>query len=404
MSRQEKTRILQVVGGMNRGGAETWLMHILRRLDPSRFQMDFLVHSPGPFDYSDEVRSLGGRFLVCEGARNPWVYRRRFNCLIRAHGPYHVVHAHLQHYNGLVLRLASAAGIAMRIAHSHLDTMSEQASAGLLRGSYLRLMNHWIDRYATHGYACSRKAAVALFGPAWELREDRQLMYCGIDLSAFRRQISRQEMRAALGIPEDAYVIGHAGRMVEQKNHKFLVQIFAEVARREPDTYLLLVGAGPLRGAIESHVRELGLSARVIFAGVQTDVPRLMLGAMDQFLFPSLYEGLPLVGMEVQAAGLPMIVADTVAPEVEVVPAMVKWMPLSSPAGLWADAVQSFRKSASSVTRDCALREMEKSAFNIERGVGELELVYSQSTVSADARRAVLSGQPEKELLHVSHA
>jgi len=211
-------------------------------------------------------------------------------------------------------------------------------------------------------------------------------------------------MRTALGIPADAYVIGHTGRMVEQKNHRFLIQIFAEVARREPNTWLLLLGDGPLRGTIESQVREMGLSDRVIFAGVRSDVPQLMQCAMDQFLFPSLFEGLPLVGMEVQAAGLPMIVADTVTPEVAVIPSLITWLSLSSPVSVWADAVQSVREGGVTVPKDLALQALEMSPFNIERGVKELESVYSQSTYCTDARPVTRPCEPERELLHVSDA
>ena len=389
---------------MNRGGAETWLMHVLRHIDATKFEIDFLVQQPGTFDYTDEICELGGRLLLCEGTRNPWTYRRNFNRLLRATGPYDVVHAHVQHFNGVVMRLASAAGVPMRIAHSHLDTSPEQASASLQRNCYFRLMNHWIDRDATHGFAVSRKAAVALFGPAWEARPDRRLMYCGIDFSAFRTRVSSPQLRTALGIPADAFVIGHAGRMMEQKNHAFLIEIFAEVARREPNTRLLLVGEGPLRGRLENQVRGLGLSERVIFAGVRPDVPRLMLGAMDQFLFPSLFEGLPLVGMEVQAAGLPMVVADTVAPEMEVVPALVKWLSLSSPASVWADAVLSSRQGAMTMTKDLALQAMEMSPFNIEQGIKELEMIYSQATPRDATRPLTQSSAPQQELLPVGNA
>lgn len=371
-------RILQVVGGMNRGGTETWLMHLLRHMDRSEFQMDFLVHTPGPFDYEEEIRSLGGRLLLCEGTRNPWTYSSNFLRLIENEGPFDIVHSHIQHYNGIVMRSAKQAGIAVRIAHSHLDSSPDQASAGFLRRMYFRLMNRWIESHATLGIAVSKVAGTALFGPHWEERRTRRLLYCGIDLSAFQNDVSPLRIRTDLGIPADAYVIGHAGRMMEQKNHRFLIEIFAELARREPKVHLLLVGDGPLRGAIEQQVRDANLEDRVIFAGVRSDVPKLMRGAMDLFLFPSLFEGLPLVGMEAQAAGLPMVVSNVIAPEMDVVPELVHRLPLSRPASVWADKVQTVMESPRPLSPSEALERVEHGPFNIETGIKALTAIYRE--------------------------
>jgi glycosyltransferase involved in cell wall biosynthesis len=374
----KRIRILQVVGGMNRGGAETWLMHILRHLDADRFQMDFLVHQPGPFDFEAEIRSRGGRLLVCPGTRNPWSYGRNFRRIIANNGPFDIVHAHIQHYNGFVMRLARQAGVPVRIAHSHLDSSPERASAGFLRRMYFGLMDRWIEAHATLGIAVSKVAGAALFGADWETNHARRLLYCGIDLSAFQADLSPPAVRTALGIPADAFVIGHAGRMMEQKNHRFLIEIFAEIARREAEAHLLLIGEGPLRGAIEQQVHRLGLIERVSFAGVRSDVPRLMRGAMDLFLFPSLFEGLPLVGMEAQAAGLPMVISDVIAPELDILPELVHRLPLAWPARVWADKIQSVMESPRPLTAAEALARVADGPFNIETGIKELTAIYQQ--------------------------
>ncbi len=370
-------RILQVVGGMNRGGTETWLMHVLRHVDPARCRMDFLVHGPGPWAYEPEIRALGGRMLVCPWPQRPWRYAREFRRLLREHGPYGVVHSHLQHYSGWILRLAHQADIPVRIAHSHLDSVLGGGGDGLLRRAYVRLMRHWIARHATLGLAVSLAAAAALFGPGWQADTRRRLFYCGIDLAPFRVAVDGAEKRAELGIPRNAFVVGHVGRFMEQKNHAFVVDVAAAVARREARLHLLLLGDGPLRPAIEEQVRRAGLWERAHFAGLRPDVPQLMSSVMDVGLLPSLYEGLPLVGMEAQAAGLPLVLSDTITPEMDVVPGLLRRCSLAQPAAEWADAVLALRDGGRSADPDEAWAAMENSPFNIHRGVHLLEQLYA---------------------------
>lgn len=369
-------RILQVVGGMNRGGIETWLMYILRYIDRDRFRIDFLVHTTQPCAYDDEIRALGSKIIPCLHPSQPWLYARNFKRVLREHGPYDVVHSHVHHYTGYVLRLAQQAGVPVRIAHSHSDTSQLQAKARLLRRGYLKLMTQWIARHATVGLAASRKAAVALFGPAWDADPRWQLLHCGIDMALFQDLVDPVAIRAELGIPPDAFVIGHVGRFVELKNHTFLVDIAAKVTMREPRTHLLLVGDGPLRPALEQNVAQLGLTDRVVFVGLRPDVPRLMLGAMDVFIFPSVYEGLPLVLLEAQAAMLPCIFSDVITEEVEVVKPLMRRMCLSQPASAWVEAVLAMRSAATTITQADTLAIVENSPFNIAYSVKALKEIY----------------------------
>jgi glycosyltransferase involved in cell wall biosynthesis len=383
MSRSESPiRILHVLGGMVRGGVETWLMHILRHIDRDRFHMDFLVHTTQPCAYDDEVRALGSKIIPCMHPWRPWLYARNLKRVLREHGPYDVVHSHVHHYSGFVLRLAQQPSVPVRIAHSHNDTTQLQAEATLLRQGYLTLMKRWISRYATVGLAASRKAAVALFGPVWEADSRWRILHYGIDLTPFRNPVAPAAVRAELGIPAEAFVMGHVGRFVKQKNHAFLVDIAAEVARREPMMRLLLVGDGPLRPTIEQRVAQAGLTNRIVFAGLRSDVPRLMLGAMDVFVLPSLHEGLPVVGLEVQAAGLPFVLSDVVAEELDEVKPLVRRLSLSLPASAWAEAILAVRDAAPAITQPEALHMMEKSSFTIQASVERLEEAYLACTTT----------------------
>lgn len=371
-------RILQVVGMMNRGGAETWLMHVLRNIDREKFQIDFLVGTTEPCAYDAEIRALGSQIIPCLGAANPLIYGRKFTKILQAYGPYDVVHGHIHHYNGMLLRLAARAGVPIRICHSHIDSSALEANAGWTRRAYLNLMKTWIAQYATAGLGCSDVASANLFGNDWQADPRWQLYYCGIDLSAFDRLPDRASVRYELGIPQDALVIGHVGRFQEQKNHAFLVNIFAEILDREPQAYLLLLGEGPLRPEIERLVSVRQLDRRTLFAGSRPDVPRLMLGAMDAFVMPSLCEGLPLVGIEVQAAGLPSFLSDKITQEVCIVQPLVRFLSLSRSAAYWAEEILKSRDRLP-LSQSEALTGVRQSPFNIQVGVPQLTEIYAGS-------------------------
>ncbi|MDP2210283.1 MAG: glycosyltransferase family 1 protein [Candidatus Aquicultor sp.] len=369
-------RIMHVVGGMNRGGAETWLMHVLRNIDRDEFKMDFVVHTDQPCAFDDEIRDLGSKVIPCLNHSSPVAYARNLNNIMRCYGPYDVVHSHVHSFSGYILGLARRAGVPMRIAHSHLDTSDFDDAASYARRLYISATKRMVRRNATLGLAASDKAAKALFGEDWAADVRWRILYCGIDLAAFADPVDATAMRAELGIPADAFVIGHVGRFMEQKNHTFLIDIAAEVAQREPNMRLLLVGDGPLRVSTEQKVVEAGLSDKVIFAGTRPDVSRLMLGAMDVFVMPSLYEGLPLVGMEVQSAGLPMVISDAITEELDVVKPLVRRVSLSKQALAWAEEVLAMRNIVGAISQAQALSHMEQSGFNIVLGMKDLEAIY----------------------------
>ena len=380
-----RIRILHIVGGMGRGGIETWLMHILRHADRERFQMDFLVHTAQPCPYDDEVRALGGKIIPCLHPAYPWRYARNFRRALGAHGPYDIVHSHVHHYNGYVLRLARRVGVPMRIAHSHVDVMPQDATPSLLRRAYLATGKRWICCHATIGLACSGAAAAALFGARWRGDGRLSLLYYGIDPEPFRAH-ANGSVRAELGLPTDTFVIGHVGRFDEQKNHRFLLEIIHDVAKAKPRCRLLLIGVGSLQPAIERRAAELGLASRVIFAGPRSDVPRVLRGAVDAFVMPSLCEGLPVAALEAQAAGVPTFLADTISVETDVVPQLVKRLSLSQPPDVWARALLAAPREPRPISPAEALEAVERSPFNICKGVAQLQQLYASGTTTSISR------------------
>jgi glycosyltransferase involved in cell wall biosynthesis len=368
---------------MNRGGVETWLMHLLRHIDRSAFEMDFVVHAAEPGIYDDEIRSLGSRVVHCPHPSHPLRYGKNLYRILRRYGPYDVVHSHVHHYSGYTLRLAALAGIPIRIAHSHNDTVEQEAKAGAGRRLYLTVMERWIRRYATVRLACSARAGRALVSRDAAGQAPWETLYYGIDMAPFEPTAGGRDVRAELKIDPQAFVVGHVGRFDPQKNHNFLIDIAAELSRHDPKMCLLLIGDGPLRAAVQRRVKDAGLADHVVFAGVRTDVPRLMKDAMDAFLFPSLYEGLGLVLVEAQAAGLPCVCSDVVPEEADVVPALITRLPLSEPALVWADTLLAARAAPHCMSRALAYEQTMRSPFNIRSAVKRMESVYWTSASSA---------------------
>lgn len=382
---EHRLRILHVVGGMNRGGVETWLMHILRNIDRDYFQMDFLVHTNHFCAYDDEIRNLGSEIIPCLDPSKPWIYAANFKQIILDFGPYDIIHSHVHHFSGYVLRLAKQCGIPVRIAHSHNDTSAVKVRDGLYRQLYNALTKRWIECYATSGIGCSYPAAIDLFGIARESDQRWKVLYYGIDLNPFINYVDPVTVRSEFGMPADAFVVGHVGRFDEQKNHGFILEIAFEVAKREPNMYLLLIGQGSLQPDIKHKALQMGLGDRVIFAGSRPDVAYLMLGVMDAFLLPSLYEGLPLVLLEAQAAGLPCIFSDTIPEEINVVKPLIHRLSLSQPASKWAEVVLS-QRNIELISQPDALKILKNSPFCIEKSMQNLQNIYgAKSSIEVSA-------------------
>jgi glycosyltransferase involved in cell wall biosynthesis len=361
-------RILHVIGGLNRGGVETWLLQILRHIDRRKYHFDFLVHTEQPCAYDDEVRSLGARVIPCLSSTQPVRYARNLVRILRALGPYDCVHSHVHHFSGYVLTVARWAGVPMRISHSHLDTQRDNG-----RKFYRFVATTMLRTSATAGLAVSYPAAKSLFGENWETDARWRVSHLGVDLEPFSHPVDSSNARTELGIAEHAFVVGHVGRFFSQKNHTFLLDIAKHVCAMTPDAVFVLVGDGPFRSAMERKAENLGISRNIIFAGIRDDIARLMRGVMDVFLFPSLYEGLPLVLIEAQAAGLPCFIADTISPETDIVPQLVTRLSLADSAQTWAESAV---KAGPRSERVNLLGSM--CDFSIDAAVSRLCRVYDE--------------------------
>jgi glycosyltransferase involved in cell wall biosynthesis len=371
-------RILHVVPSLERGGIELWLLQVLQAIDRDRYRMDFLVLNASPGVLEPELRRLGSRVVTSSQPRKPWRLWSDFAKLCRQYGPYDVVHSHVHHFSGLIMRMAARHGVSIRIVHSHNDTRAAEAGASWRRQLYLLMMKRWIRRYGTHRVAASRIAAEDLFGPHWAADPRCKILLYGLDFTVFADQDRRAETRQALGMPENALMIGHVGRFHRRKNHEFVLDIAAEVFARDERARLLLVGDGELMPAIKNKARQLGIADRVRFTGARADVPVLM-QAMDVFLFPSHHEGLGLVLLEAQATGLPCVLAEGIPEEVDVVPSLIHRLPLTEPATAWANAVLQ-AIDAPHEAPERALQMVCQSDFGLEQSVANVLRIYEQTS------------------------
>jgi len=370
-----RIHVLHCVYSMDRGGVETWLMHVLRLIDRNRFQFDFLYHTDGDSDYDEEIELLGARIFRLPLLSNPFIYSRRLATILKRYGPYDVVHSHDISWNGLVLATAKQAGIAVRIAHSHND-YEKSKPRNVLKRIFIEYSRYLTRKCATDGLACSHIAACSYWGPGW--REDRRwrAYYCGLDFSAYKTNRLR-DLRNKLGLSNSTFVVGHVGSFRnKQKNHSFIIDIVREVVSREKNVCFLMVGDGVLRNEIERKCSDLGLQQHVRLLGLRSDVPDLLRSAMDIFLFPSLFEGLGLALIEAQAAGLRCLCSDVIPKEADVVPELITRMSLSRSAGEWAMALLGMKDAQPSILHEQALGRVCSSHFNIEKSIDMLVQIY----------------------------
>ena len=359
------------------GGIETWLFYVLSHADYNRFSFSLGLERLGG-QLEDPVRELGINIFTVP---RPLVATVQPSTVIRKlyeMGRPDIVHCHTP-ASGPLLRAAARAGVRRRIAHIHNSVYLPSWRTPYCRLTML-IAWHWAKRYATRILACSRWAAEGCLGTNWARDARISILYCGIDLKPFVTSVASgaHEFRDQLRIPKVAPVIGHVGRLHEQKNHEFILQLAPHLLKVVPDAHFVFAGDGPFRRKIEETIAEMGLADRVHLLGTRRDVPALMRELFDVFLFPSKWEGLGIVVLEAQAAGLPIVCATTIPQEAVVVPEIVQRLDLTAPIEQWVAAIRSALELSRTVDRARCLKTLMDSDFNIERSVKRLEAIYEE--------------------------
>lgn len=360
-------RLLCIVSKMNTGGAETFLMKLYRNIDKTKYQMDFAVTSIEEGFYDKEIKDLSGEIFHVEPKKNGAfksflsVYR-----LIKEKQYKYVLKTSQRSLAALDLLAAKLAGAKVRIYRSsNAGLVSPTTKEKLLQ----RLFAFMPRCYANVKIAPSTEAAEYVFGKNCIKKEKAKLLKNGLDLNKFCfDQEGRNRIRKEFSI-EDKLVIGHIGRFNGQKNHAFLLKIFEDIKKINPNSVLLLIGDGELQEKIKQKVKELGLETSVIFAGIRADVPQI-LSAMDIFVFPSYFEGMPNIILEAQTTGLPCLISDRITKEA-IVCDCVKSMSLEKASLDWANEAITLkdddRHSNELVMREAGydIGEVTKTFINI---------------------------------------
>ena len=338
---QKPIRVLQVVTTMNRGGLETMLMNYYRHIDRNKVQFDFLIHREDTSDYENEIIALGGKIYRLSKL-NPFSlrYRRNLTAFLKKHSEYKIIHVHQDCLSSIALKAAYKVGIPVRIAHSH-NANQDRNIKYLVKRYFMKS----IPRYATQLFSCGKEAGDWMFQ-----REDYIVLNNAIDSSLFTYNLSkRKKIRKELDLINNI-VVGHVGRFNFQKNHSFLIEVFKEILNYNHNAKLILIGTGELEEKIKSQVDKLGIQEQVLFLGNRNDVNNLM-QAMDIFIFPSNFEGLPVTLIEAQAAGLPIVKSDYVSDQCIISP-NVYTISLKDKPKVWAEKMisilHSFKRSDTS--------------------------------------------------------
>lgn len=355
-------RVLQIVTTMNRGGLETMLMNYYRNIDRTKVQFDFLLHRSEKSDYEDEIKSLGGN-IYRVSPLNPLSlsYRNELKHFFSQHKEYGIVHCHLDCMSSIPLYYAKKVGISTRIAHSH-NSNQDRNLKYLLKLFYKRK----IPKMATNLFACGEKAGKWMF-----YNNNFKVVNNAIDTSKYiYDEYKRNVIKKGLNL-DNNFVIGHVGRFNEQKNHNFIIDIFYELTKLNNNAHLLLIGEGDLKESIITKVKALNISEKVTFYGLCDHVNDI-LQAFDVFLFPSLYEGLPVTIIEAQASGLECFISNKVPKEC-ILTKNIEILSLNDSAARWAKNINKYKNG---YKRSNTIKEIRDSGYDIKNNAKKFEEFY----------------------------
>lgn len=361
-------RVAHIVGKMVGGGLEATVLNYYRHIDRSKIQYDFFVDSDSVLVPEDEINSLGGRVILIPPYQKPVQYQRELNRLLKKN-QYTMVYAHMNTLSIFPLFAAWRAKVPIRVAHNHSTAGKGELKKNLMKYT----LRPFAKVFPTNLCACSKFAGKWLFGKKAIRDHQITIWQNAVEVRNFLfSQGIRDKTRKELGV-SDKYVIAHVGRFIHQKNHDFIIDIFSEIHRKKSDAVLLLVGSGELMSHIKNRVQSLGLADAVIFTGNISNIANIY-QAMDVFLLPSFYEGLGMVAVEAQIAGLPVLCADTVPEEAKICENM-QYYSLNDSAEKWADAALSFSKG---FVRENMQKNAVEKGYDIEKAAEKMTAWYTQ--------------------------
>lgn len=376
---KDKVKVLIIAGTMDVGGIENQLMHLLRQADKEKFSIDFTTTMDHPF-YREEIEELGSRCIRIPNTEKTKLFRYcRAIYRVMRDGKYDVVHSHELFHSGIVLLTARLAGVKHRFVHAHnwMEGNDPHGKKSVLRRTYNFLMQRLIVRNATDFIACSSLAGRFLYGDAVTHRANYHLLFNSVDTSKF---LDNYDFCESGEFCDEGWLnVIQVGRYTPVKNQLFTVQIAKELKKRGKKIRILSAGndENDYGRMVRATIQEYGLEEHMILLGIRKDVDSLMRKS-SAFLLPSLYEGMPLVMIEAQAAGLPCVTADTYSREVDFGLGSVIWLRLEQSASEWADAVEA-ATAQGRLPKAAVMEAIERKGFDSKEFSRKLCNLYERA-------------------------
>jgi glycosyltransferase EpsF len=379
--KNEEIKVLHCLNSMNVGGIESWLSQLVD-IKEKELIFDFFLSVTGGF-YDEKLKNNNCTIYKAPPIRNFYNYKRKLKKLL-IENKYNVIHVHGSEFLGDMMKIAKKAGVPIRVSHCHNTVLARGKTGFIMTLRKLRkryLERHLILKYSTDILACGQDAGRFLLGDSWNKSKNTRVIYCGVNTNKFEKLSILKNKRRILvekfKVPADALIIGHVGSMglTNQKNHPFMIEVMKEIVELNPSAILFLAGDGPQRNKIEKLVEKSNLNANVIMPGIIDEVPEVMTHLFDVNFLPSLWEGLPVAGLEAVASGLMTVCSDRVTPEyTHVLSDRVKVISLDDKKSKWAEALLDESNNKLNVFDACKL--LNKKGFSIISSLSELKKIY----------------------------
>lgn len=352
----------------NYGGVESVIMNYYRNIDKEKIHFDFMCVNDQMAYEEDVQNSNSVVYKIGSKAKNPIKYKKNIKKFFKENSKrYDAIWFNVCTLVNIdALKLAKKYGIATRIIHSHNSNMDY----GFVKNFIHKFNKLRLKKYANVYWACSDVAAEYLFGD----NKNYKVINNAINVDEFCYNADlRKKVRATFNINDSTLVVGNVGRFDEQKNHKFLINIFNEIYKENKDSMLMLVGTGPLENEVRDKVKELGIENNILFLGKRNDVNSLY-QAMDVFCLPSLYEGLPVVGIEAQASGLLCFFSDTITNKLKIIETS-KFESIEEHPQKWSESIT---KALVGFERKNVKEEIKENGYDIKEEANSLEKVLEE--------------------------
>lgn len=359
-------KVLHVISNISKGnGIMSVLMNYYKNIDRTKIQFGFLFYEDRKITYEKEIISLGGKIHKVESISNLIKFNQDIKKLtINYYKEYDILHIHDFFMTTFLLGIKSRFGIKKIIIHSHNTKFSDHKIREI-RNRILSIPNSFVPDYY---FACSEEAGKSAFGKKFEKKGI--IVNNAIDLKVFHfDEMIKKNIRKELNV-ESKFVIGHVGGFVNQKNHKFIIEVFKKILERRPDSVLILVSEGPLKNKIQDLCIKDKINDKVLFLGTRDDVYRIM-QSFDRFIFPSIFEGFGIVLIEAQAIGVPCVFSDVVPKVVNIISEQNTVLNLRESYDIWADAIINERKANEDVSK-----KIRNSGFDIVFEAKKIQKLY----------------------------